>query len=191
MEKKLNIPNVLSAYRIAALPFITWTIFSGDDRLFIILLSVNLVTDILDGAIARRFNMMTEFGARLDSLADLGTYAMAFAGMIVLKSRFANAHAAEFFCLIALIVLVQVVSLLRFRKLTSFHLYTSKIAAYLQGIFIFVLFLFRYNAFFYYPVLIFSFISELEGLLIVSMIPALRTNVKGVYFILKENGKLS
>lgn len=42
------------------------------------LLFINLATDILDGFIARRLKWESELGARLDSLADLGSYAMAF-----------------------------------------------------------------------------------------------------------------
>ena len=69
--------------------------------------AINLITDILDGFIARRFNMETEFGARLDSLADIGTYAMAFIGMIVLESDFVGVHWMEFTFLIVLYILVQ------------------------------------------------------------------------------------
>ncbi|WP_371412031.1 CDP-alcohol phosphatidyltransferase family protein [Sphingobacterium sp. HMA12] len=32
--------------------------------------------------IARLFKLQTEFGAKLDSVADIGTYLMAFMGMI-------------------------------------------------------------------------------------------------------------
>lgn len=129
---------------------------------------------------------MTELGARLDSIADLGTYAMAFTGMIVLEKAFVSAHALEFFFLIGLLALVQVVSLIRFRRATSFHLYSSKIVGYLQGIFIFTYFLSGYHAWFYYLMLVCSFVAELESLLIVVAIPALRSNVKGLYFMLKE-----
>jgi len=190
MEKRLNIPNILSAYRILALPFIVWTIAAGNRNAYITLLSVNLVTDILDGCIARRFNLTTEFGARLDSLADIGTYIMAFAGMIVLERGFVEAHAAEFYALIGLYAAVQIVALLRFQRTTSFHLYSSKVTGYVQGIFIFCYFLFGYSAGFFYAMLAVSYLAYLEGLIIVLFIRELRLNVQGIFFLLKKNGTL-
>ena len=191
MEQRLNIPNSLSAYRILALPFIVWAIIAGNNTAFIVLLSVNFVTDILDGFIARRFNLITEFGARLDSLADIGTYLMAFAGMIVLEREFVSDHAIEFYALTGLYASVQLTALIRFGRTTSFHLYSSKITGYVQGIFIFCFFLFGYNAWFYYTMLAISYLAYLEGLIIVLMIPELRSNVKGIWFMLRKNGKIS
>lgn len=91
-ENIWNMPNALSAYRILALPFIIYAIISGNKNLFIILLSINLITDILDGLIARAFKLQAELGARLDSLADIGTYIMAFVGMIVLEQDFVSTY---------------------------------------------------------------------------------------------------
>jgi Phosphatidylglycerophosphate synthase len=89
-ENRWNVPNALSAYRILALPFISYALLTADKDLFILLLSINLISDILDGLIARLFNLQTEFGAKLDSVADIGTYLMAFIGMITLEKGFCN-----------------------------------------------------------------------------------------------------
>lgn len=189
-ERKLNIPNVLSAYRILALLFIVWTIAAGDKQAYITLLSVNLVTDILDGFIARRFHLETEFGARLDSLADIGTYLMAFSGMIVLEQPFIQQHFVEFTALISLYVLVQLTALVRFRRTTSFHLYSSKIVGYVQGIFIFTYFLFGYAAWYFYSMLVLSYTAYLEALIIVIAIPELRSNVRGIWFMYREHQRI-
>ena len=101
-ENRWNVPNALSAYRILALPFISYALFTADRDLFILLLSINLISDILDGLIARLFNLQTEFGAKLDSVADIGTYLMAFIGMITLEKGFVMAYKIEFILLIVL-----------------------------------------------------------------------------------------
>lgn len=189
-DRKWNIPNVLSAYRLLALPFIIWIILLGDKQVYILLLSINLITDILDGFIARRFNMETEFGARLDSLADIGTYAMACTGMIVLEGDFVRAHWLEFTSLIALYLLVQFISLMRFKCTTSFHLYSSKVVGYIQGIFIFTYFVVGYEAWYFYCMLGLSYLNYLEALIIVTRIPAMRSNVRGLYFMLKEHKRI-
>lgn len=185
-EKKFNIPNFLSAYRLAALPFIVYTIIQGDKQLYITLLSVNLITDILDGLIARTFKLETEFGARLDSFADIGTYLMAFMGMIILEHDFVKKYAVAFILMIGLYITPQIISLIRFKRTTSLHLYSSKVTGYLQGIFIFSYFNWGYADWYFYLMLSCSYIAYTEALIILICIPQLRSNVKGIYFMFKQ-----
>lgn len=185
-ENIWNVPNALSVYRILALPFIIHAIATGNDTLFITLLSVNLITDILDGLIARVFSLQTELGARLDSLADIGTYIMAFAGMVVLEPTFVTAYRNEFIVLIALWILPQLVSLIRFRRFPSFHLWSYKATGYIQGIFIFTFFLYGFNKTYFYFMLIVSCLAYLEELLLVVLLPSLRSNLKSIFFVLRS-----
>ncbi len=190
-EKIVNVPNALSVYRILALPFIIWSIVNGNKTLYITLLSINLITDILDGLIARTFKLETELGARLDSFADIGTYIMAFSGMIVLEKEFVGTHSIEFLIVIGMYVLPQLISLVRFRRPTSFHLYSSKSLGYVQGIFIFTYFVFGYYPWYFYFMIVMSCVVYLEALIIICTIPALRSNVKGIYFMLREHKKIA
>lgn len=189
-EKIINIPNALSAYRLAALPFIIYTIVKGDKQLYILLLSINLITDILDGLIARTLKLETEFGARLDSLADIGTYLMAFSGMIILENEFINQHKAAFIVLIGLYISPQIISLIRFGRATSLHLYSSKINGYLQGIFIFCYFHGVFSNGYFYFMLCWGYMAYTEAFIILIFIPQLRSNVRGIYFMLKEFKKI-
>jgi CDP-diacylglycerol--glycerol-3-phosphate 3-phosphatidyltransferase len=177
---------MLSAYRILALPFIVWSIVQGDKHLYITLLSINLITDILDGLIARTFHLETELGARLDSLADIGTYLMAFSGMIVLEWDFVSAHAAVFCTVMTLYITPQIISLLRFRRTTSFHLYSSKLTGYVQGIFMFMYFLFGCPLWYFYFMICVSCIAYTEALILVISLPQLRSNVKGLYWMIRD-----
>ena len=66
-----SIPNVLSYVRIALVPLIVATFFSKEHRtLSTILILLSGLTDSLDGFIARRFNMITDFGKIIDPIAD-------------------------------------------------------------------------------------------------------------------------
>jgi len=187
-ENIWNVPNALSAYRILALPFIIYVIVSADKNLFIILLSINLITDILDGLIARLFKLQTELGARLDSLADIGTYIMAFTGMIVLEQDFMQEYKVEFMFLIGLWLLPQLLALLRFRRFPSFHLWSNKATGYVQGIFIFTFFVFGFWEPYFYFMLVFSCLAYLEELILVLLLPQLRSNLKSIYFVLRHQG---
>ena len=70
-EKVLNVPNTLTFTRVI-ISFITiFLIIAGFNIVYIILVFlVGMITDVLDGQIARRFNMTTEFGAKFDMVAD-------------------------------------------------------------------------------------------------------------------------
>lgn len=181
-----NVPNALSAYRLVALPFIIASIFYGNKNLFITLITVNLITDFLDGFIARTFHLETELGAKLDSLADMGTYISAVAGMLVLEKEFVNNHTNALALLISLYLLPYVISLFRFRQLNSFHLYSSKVVAYIQGIFIITYFIWGYMDWYFYFMIIASCASYIEEILIVVLINKLRSNLKSVYHFMKN-----
>jgi phosphatidylglycerophosphate synthase len=92
-DPRLNVPNLLSGYRLLVVPVILWAIIEGRRSLFFTLTCVSLVTDVLDGWVARRFHLETEFGARLDSIADDATFFLAFLGLVILDHEFVRAHA--------------------------------------------------------------------------------------------------
>ena len=63
--------NILSYIRIALVPLIVATFFSRDHRtLSTVLIIISGLTDCVDGFIARRFNMITDFGKIIDPIAD-------------------------------------------------------------------------------------------------------------------------
>jgi len=182
----LNIPNALSLYRIIAFPFLILTLIIGYENLFAWLICINLITDILDGLIARTFNMETEIGARLDSIADLGTYIAAISGIFVFKFHAFEPHVLSFSIFIGLFVGSVLLSLIKFGRFSSFHLYSSKIGGYLQGIFFFILFVFDFYTALYYIMISWGIASFIEHISIQLIIKKMRSNVKGLYWILKE-----
>lgn len=66
-----TIPNAMSLFRLLLVPVIIWS-FLGckNTTLTIVLIAVSALTDVLDGQIARRFNMVSDLGKALDPLAD-------------------------------------------------------------------------------------------------------------------------
>ncbi len=72
MNKKqiFTIPNVLSCLRIILIPFILWAFFSGAVYWTAGLIILSGLTDVVDGFIARHFNMVSPLGKALDPIAD-------------------------------------------------------------------------------------------------------------------------
>jgi cardiolipin synthase (CMP-forming) len=66
----LNIPNALTALRLALTPFVVWRFLAGDCRGAFTLLLIAGFSDAIDGFVARRWNQVTRTGAYLDPIAD-------------------------------------------------------------------------------------------------------------------------
>ncbi len=70
-DQILTIPNLLSVVRILLIPVIAW-LYLGRHQVYwataVVLLSG--LTDVADGWIARKFNMVSDFGKILDPVAD-------------------------------------------------------------------------------------------------------------------------
>jgi CDP-diacylglycerol--glycerol-3-phosphate 3-phosphatidyltransferase len=77
-KKAFNIPMALTWARIAFIPLIVGVFFLPDtligpqlkNMLASVMFIIAAITDALDGYIARRYNMMTNKGAFLDTVAD-------------------------------------------------------------------------------------------------------------------------
>ena len=75
-NKIMNVPNILSFIRVLLVPlFVATLIFMKDIAIAGILVpaavyGLTALTDMLDGKIARKYNLVTDFGKFIDPLAD-------------------------------------------------------------------------------------------------------------------------
>lgn len=85
-KKIITIPNILSFFRLCLIPVIVWLYTVKHDHfLTLIILVLSGVTDIVDGIIARKCNMISDFGKAFDPVADKLTQ---MAMLFCLVSRF-------------------------------------------------------------------------------------------------------
>ena len=69
----MNVPNLLSLFRMALVPCFVFSFFSGHSHAMLHSAGIYAlagITDVLDGIIARKFNLITKLGKILDPLAD-------------------------------------------------------------------------------------------------------------------------
>ena len=87
MQKNIqkNIPNILTILRFILIPIILYFIFTKHYLLGFIFFTISGITDILDGAIARKFNLVTNFGKLMDPLADKLTQISVLATLVFQK----------------------------------------------------------------------------------------------------------
>lgn len=185
----LTIPNILSLYRLFMFPVILMMIILKQEMTYAILVVISLNTDVWDGFIARRFNQQTAIGARIDSLADIGVYITALTGIIVFKIGEFGADAWLYYLFVASYVITHLSPLIKFGKIQSFHLWSIKIGGYLQGIFFILLFFVGYRPIYFYLMVNISLLAFIESLTIQMIIPRMRSNVKGLFWVLRERGK--
>ena len=65
-----HIPNILTIIRFLLIPIIIFYVFTGNYILAFVFFSISGLTDIADGFIARKFNLISNFGKLMDPLAD-------------------------------------------------------------------------------------------------------------------------
>jgi cardiolipin synthase (CMP-forming) len=70
MTRKVNAANLLTLLRLVLVPFVIFAILDGRHTLALALFAGAALTDLLDGAVARRFRLATPAGAWLDPVAD-------------------------------------------------------------------------------------------------------------------------
>ena len=87
----MTLPNILTVFRILALPFCACTLFvdGGDNPTWQVISWTSFfivgMTDVLDGRIARSRNQISNFGAILDPIADKALIATALIGLSILE----------------------------------------------------------------------------------------------------------
>jgi CDP-diacylglycerol--glycerol-3-phosphate 3-phosphatidyltransferase len=85
-----NLPNALTALRIVMVPFFGWALLvdGGGSILWRVVAWVifvlAMITDKVDGDIARSRNLVTDFGKIADPIADKALTGMAFVGLSVI-----------------------------------------------------------------------------------------------------------
>ncbi len=70
----MNLPNKLTVLRTILIPFfliaMLWEVIPYGNWIALVIFAVASLTDMLDGKIARKYNLVTNFGKFMDPLAD-------------------------------------------------------------------------------------------------------------------------
>ena len=180
-----NIPNALTALRIAATPALVWFALTRRHDPFAAVLIVCLVGDIVDGILARAFRATSALGATLDSIADTLLLFIAAYGAWVFYPGALRTHPIAFSLVPGLWAAENVVALLRYGRLSSFHTYLSRIAAYAMGFFIGLLFLTGFHAWLMYVAVGLLTAATVEEFVLLGLLPTWRADVRGVWWVIR------
>ena len=133
-----KIPIALTLIRVALGPVVlAFAFYAPIKTVFAICLIMAFLSDIFDGIIARRLKIATERIRRLDSIADSIFYICACIAVFKLYPSVIKDQAIALGILFFLELFRYVFDYMKYRRETSYHMWSSK----LWGIFLFLGFL--------------------------------------------------
>ena len=185
IHPKLTLPNLISSIRFIAAPIMLWLAWNGYGVAFMAVLALSFLTDVLDGLAARLTGQMTQFGAMLDTWADLVTYMTIGFGSWWLWSDIVHREDIYLYIILACFLIPALFSTIKFDTYVSYHTWGVKIAAASIGLSLYPLFLggpawpFRIAVFIYV-------VAALEEVAITLTLNKEQSNVRTLWHVLQQ-----
>jgi CDP-diacylglycerol--glycerol-3-phosphate 3-phosphatidyltransferase len=129
-----SIPTALTIFRLLSAPVLMVLAYLGRERYFLWLAIAALLSDVLDGALARRLGASSETGRLLDSWADLLIAMVSFAGATLLWPDTMREEAGYFAIVLTALVAPNAWGLLRYRRLLGYHTISAKASGVLLAV---------------------------------------------------------
>jgi CDP-diacylglycerol--glycerol-3-phosphate 3-phosphatidyltransferase len=183
----MNIPNMLSTFRIVMAPFLLLTGYLQEATFFFILFGLMLLSDVLDGFIARILDQTSELGARLDSYGDILTYLSTALAAWWLWPDIIKSELYYIIAAIVIYILPAFFALAKFGKLASYHTWITKISAVLMSAGV-VVFLGFEKAGLFHIAIYFLVIEMVENIAITIILPKPKSNIHSIWHAWKERG---
>lgn len=177
---KWTIPNLLSLFRIVAAPFLLLSGWLEMPTLFFTLLGMMLLSDALDGFIARIMDQTSEFGARLDSYGDILTYLCTPLAVWWLWPEIIHQELYYIIAAIIIYILPVFFTLIKFGKLASYHTWITKVSAVLMSGGVLVLLVFEESILFHFAVY-FLVLEMLENIVITLIISKPKSDIHTIW----------
>lgn len=124
-------PNLISATRLALMPAVLGAAVVRERELFVGLIAFSLLTDAVDGYLARRLGAESEFGRKLDSAADYVTLFTGTTGIALLWPEVVRRELPWILTGVAAFLAVIVLGLVRLGRAPCYHTWASKTGAVL------------------------------------------------------------
>lgn len=185
------IPNAISIARIGATPFLFAALWMQNAVHFRWILLACLLSDILDGWIARTFNLITRLGSSLDSIADIMVQILMIFGLWRFHRETVLSQRVLLAVIVSLYFAVIIIALLRYGRVSSFHTVLTRVAAYAQGMFFISLFFHGFIGWVFYGAVSLCILASIEELAILSLLPEWTPDVRGIRRVLAARGTTS
>ena len=175
-----HLPNWLSGLRLALAPVLVGLAWLGLTDIFLAVLIVAFATDAADGFLARRLEVASEAGAKLDSRADLATWGVLPLSVWLLMPDFVAAELGWIALLVATLIATLCAGFLRWGRMPSYHTWGAKASAILLAASLIAVLAgapiwpIRLAA-------VLAFLSMIEELAITAILPRWQTDIPSVW----------
>ena len=186
MNSKFTLPNLLTGFRFVAALGLLWLAWHGYGIAFMVLLALAFLTDLLDGLAARLTGQVSQFGATLDSWADVVTYLTTAIGCWWLWPEVVYRELIFVVLMVASCLLPAVVGFSKFGCFTSYHTWGVKIAAASMGLSLYVLF-FGGPAWPFRMAAVICILAAIEEIALTLLLSESESNVRSIWDVLKRS----
>ena len=179
-KHRLNVADIITFFRIAGtIPLAVLKPLSAE---FFCLYALTGLTDVLDGFIARKTKTAGDFGARLDSIADLLFYTVILIRILpILLTKLPNGIWYAVAAILCIRVSAYVTAAVKYRRFASLHTYLNKLTGAAVVLIPFLL-VTEYAVAFCRIVSVAAMASSLEELVIHIRSQAYCSNVKSIFY---------
>jgi phosphatidylglycerophosphate synthase len=127
-------PHLLSAFRVVCAPVLLALAWNGATGTFLALFGLGLVSDVLDGALARRLGQESDLGARFDQWADFALWVSFPLGACWLWPEIVRREAPYVILAIICLLLPTAIAYAKYRAVPGYHTWSAKLDSILMGI---------------------------------------------------------
>lgn len=173
--------NCISLIRI---PIAISMLFNYHNKsILFVLLMVSALSDILDGYLARKFNLTSKTGAKIDTIADFFMFiAITYILILDLYNNTYLVYAITFILILKAIVLL--VCFIKYRELSFRHTVLNKLTG-LMFVIITIIYFITLNHYYYIIVISLASLATIEEIIINLISRELDLDLKSI-FILKK-----
>lgn len=173
------LPNAITLGRLAAVPVLAWLALRGARDVFAALLVLALFSDVLDGWLARRMGVQSALGSTLDSIADIALMTVMLFAIWPLHPEVYREHGLVVLAVVGLLALGHLASLIRFRRLASFHTRLIRAGIFSFSVFALALFLLDFYPWLLYFAAAVCALGALEHFAILLLLPEWAPDIHG------------
>lgn len=181
-KKHFNLPNMLSAFRLLSALALFGIALAGHRGLFLIILLTALVSDGLDGFLARHLKQTSAFGARIDSYGDIALYTAVPVCMWLLWPDIFIREIIYLLIAYGSYLAPLTITLLKFGRPPTYHTWAAKVAAFFYGPVFFLLLVYDIVAPFRIAAVLQTLVS-LEEVLITLRLAQWRDNIPSLWHL--------
>ena len=152
---------------------------AGMERAYAWLLVAALVSDAVDGILARRFSWTSRLGSLFDSLADAILMLVAAYGVWVFHPYVFEDYGVAIWTVIGLWALQHLLAFVRYGRPASFHTGLVRVAVMAFGLFLATLFMLGFERWLFFSSVALSLAGVCEEMILILLLPEWTPDLRG------------